>query len=125
MSADDESGIWVLPSDEFIILVFRPTLGMGDIFSIHHIFLMILLSDIKIINIVMIDFFAFIFLKYQKHLWSKLCYKLIKIAGFNESIQQLWIKICEERCCLLPYGVAIWHLPAGANKAVLTSQTLT
>lgn len=58
----------MLPSDEFIILVFRPTLGMGDVLSIHHIFVIILLSDIKIINIVMIDFFAVIFLKCQKHL---------------------------------------------------------
>lgn len=55
----------MLPSEEFIIIVFRPTLGMGDILSIYHIFMMILLSDIKIINIVMIDFFAFM---NQKHL---------------------------------------------------------
>ncbi len=56
MSSDDESGVWVLLCDEFIILVFMLTLGLGDLLNTYYAFVTILPSDIKLINIAIMQF---------------------------------------------------------------------
>ncbi len=56
MSSDDESGIWVLLCDEFIIQLSMLTLGLGGLLNIYNAFVTILPSDFKLIFIAIMQF---------------------------------------------------------------------